>query len=150
MEQSLKNKIQEDIKSAMRSKAKDLLITLRMLSAAIKQKEVDERIEPSDSDIINIIEKMVKQRKDASEQYLAANRAELAEKEESEIEILKQYLPEQLSAEEIHSIVKQTISDVEAVKMQDIGKVMADLKPKLQGRADMAIVSKLVKECLQG
>tara|TARA_R110002126_G_scaffold287281_1_gene439885 strand:- start:66721 stop:67173 length:453 start_codon:yes stop_codon:yes gene_type:complete len=150
MEQSLKNKIQEDIKSAMRSKAKDLLITLRMLSAAIKQKEVDERIEPSDSDIINIIEKMVKQRKDASEQYLAASRAELAEKEESEIEILKQYLPEQLSAEEIHSIVKQTISDVEAVKMQDIGKVMADLKPKLQGRADMAIVSKLVKECLQG
>tara|TARA_R110002072_G_scaffold202521_2_gene360433 strand:- start:3858 stop:4310 length:453 start_codon:yes stop_codon:yes gene_type:complete len=150
MEQSLKNKIQEDIKSAMRSKAKDLLITLRMLSAAIKQKEVDERIEPSDSDIINIIEKMVKQRKDASEQYLAANRAELAEKEESEIEILKQYLPEQLSAEEIHSIVKQTISDVEAVKMQDVGKVMADLKPKLQGRADMAIVSKLVKECLQG
>mgnify|MGYP003668276876 CR=1 FL=1 len=150
MEQSLKNKIQEDIKSAMRSKAKDLLITLRMLSAAIKQKEVDERIEPSDSDIINIIEKMVKQRKDASEQYLAASRAELAEKEESEIEILKQYLPEQLSAEEIHSIVKQTISDVEAVKMQDVGKVMADLKPKLQGRADMAIVSKLVKECLQG
>ena len=150
MEQGLKAKIQEDIKSSMRNKEKEILVTLRMLSAAIKQREVDDRVELSDADVLKVIEKMIKQRKDAAEQYDAAGRDELAEKEKAEIDILKKYLPEQLSDEEIHTIVKESVATVGAEKMQDIGKVMADLKPKLQGRADMSVVSKFVKECLQG
>ena len=150
MDQSLKNKIQEDIKSAMRNKEKELLITLRMLSAAIKQKEVDERKEQTDADILKIVEKMIKQRKDAAEQYKNADRQELADKELAEIDIIKQYMPEQLSEAEIHSIVKESIAALGAEKMQDIGKVMADIKPKLQGRADMSLVSKFVKDSLQG
>lgn len=149
MEQSLKTTIQEDIKVAMRNKEKDLLMTLRMLSAGIKQKEVDERRELSDADVISIIEKMIKQRKDAAEQYQAAGRTELADKELQEIEVIKGYLPVQLSEDEIKSSVANAISKSEAKTIQDIGKVMAILKPELQGKADMAIVSKLVKELLQ-
>jgi len=149
MEQSLKAKIQEDIKVAMRNKEKDLLMTLRMLSAAIKQKEVDERRDLSDVDVTSIIEKMIKQRKDAAEQYQKADRSELAEKELAEIEVLQGYLPEQMSEEEIKSAVEAAISKAEAQNMQDIGKVMGELKPKLQGKADMGLVSKFVKEFLQ-
>jgi len=149
MEQSLKAKIQEDIKAAMRNKEKDLLMTLRMLSAAIKQKEVDERRDLSDADVTSIIEKMIKQRKDAAEQYKKAERAELAEKELAEIEVVKSYLPEQMSEEEVKSSVESAISSVGAQNMQDLGKVMAELKPKLQGKADMGLVSKFAKEFLQ-
>lgn len=149
MEQSLKAKIQEDIKVAMRNKEKDLLMTLRMLSAAIKQKEVDERREISDSDVLSIIEKMIKQRKDAAEQYKAASREELADKELAEMDILKEFLPAQMSEEEIKSTISETAKAVGAQNMQDIGKVMAELKPKLQGKADMSLVSKFVKEFLQ-
>ena len=119
MEQSLKAKIQEDIKAAMRNKEKDLLMTLRMLSAAIKQKEVDERRDLSDADVTSIIEKMIKQRKDAAEQYKKAERAELAEKELAEIEVVKSYLPEQMSEEEVKSSVESAISSVGAQNMQD-------------------------------
>lgn len=149
MEQSLKAEIQENIKVAMRNKEKDLLMTLRMLSAAIKQKEVDERRDLSDADIISIIEKMIKQRKDAAEQYKKADRNELAEKELAEIEVIQKYLPEQMSEEDVKSCVKDAISASGAQNMQDIGKVMAELKPKVQGKADMGLVSKFVKEFLQ-
>lgn len=144
----LKNRINEDVKSAMRSKAKERLGTLRLITAAIKQKEVDERIELDDAAVLAILDKMVKQRKDSIEQYTKAERTDLADVEKAEIAIIQEYLPAQLSEAEIAQMIDEAISSTGASGMKEMGKVMGQLKPKLQGRADMGLVSQKIKQKL--
>jgi uncharacterized protein YqeY len=145
---SLKAKVTEDMKSAMRAKDAPRLSAIRLLLAAMKQREVDERIELSDADILAIIEKMLKQRRDSVTQYEAGGRQDLADVEKFEIEVLSGYMPQQLSEAEITAEVATAIAATGAKAMQEMGKVMAILKPKLAGRADMAKVSSLVKATL--
>ncbi|MEK7361867.1 MAG: GatB/YqeY domain-containing protein [Pseudomonadota bacterium] len=147
---SLKAKITEDMKAAMRAKDAARLSAIRLLLAAMKQREVDERIELSDADILGIIEKMLKQRRDSVTQYEAGGRQDLADVEEFEIGVLSGYMPQQLGEAEISAEVAAAIAAAGAKGMQDMGKVMAVLKPKLAGRADMARVSALVKAKLSG
>jgi uncharacterized protein YqeY len=147
---SLKAKITEDMKSAMRAKDAARLSAIRLLLAAMKQREVDERIELSDADILGIIEKMLKQRRDSVTQYEAGGRQDLADVEKFEIEVLSGYMPQQLGEAEIAAEVAAAVTAAGAKGMQDMGKVMAILKPKLAGRADMARVSALVKARLAG
>ena len=142
---SLKAKITEDMKSAMRARDAARLSAIRLLLAAMKQREVDERIELPDADILAIIEKMLKQRRDSVSQYEAGGRQDLADVEKFEIGILSGYMPQQLTDAEIAGEVVAAVAATGAKAMQDIGKVMALLKPKLAGRADMAKVSALVK-----
>ena len=141
----LKNRINEDVKSAMRNKDKERLGTLRLITAALKQKEVDERIELDDAAVLAILDKMVKQRKDSIEQFTKADRQELADKEQAEITIIQEYLPAQLSDAEIEQMIDEAMSATGASSMQDMGKVMGQLKPRLQGRADMGAVSGKIK-----
>lgn len=145
----LKNRIQEDMKTAMRAKDSERLGVIRLLLAAMKQREVDERIDLTDMDIINIINKMNKQRLDSSSQFLAANRQDLAIKEQKEIEILDEYLPQQLSEPEIDIAIQAAIAGTKASSMQEMGKVMGVLKEQLAGRADIAKVSAKVKSILK-
>lgn len=145
---NLKVTITEDMKNAMRSKDMNRLGTIRLLLAAIKQKEVDERIELTDTQVISIIEKMIKQRKDSISQFTTAKRQDLVDQETSELILLETYLPAQLSEEEILAKVKQTIEASGAVGPQDMGKVIGILKPELAGQADMGKVSALVKAAL--
>ncbi len=142
---SLKAQITEDMKAAMRAKDAARLSAIRLLLAAMKQREVDERIELSDADILAIIEKMLKQRRDSVTQYEAGRRQDLADVEKFEIEVLSGYMPQQLTEAEIAAEVAAAVAATGAKAMQDMGKVMALLKPKLAGRADMAKVSALVK-----
>jgi len=142
---SLKAKITEDMKAAMRAKDAPRLSAIRLLLAAMKQREVDERIELSDADILGIIEKMLKQRRDSVTQYEAGKRQDLADVEKFEIGVLSGYMPQQLAEAEIAGEVAAAVVAAGAKGMQDMGKVMAVLKPKLAGRADMARVSSLVK-----
>ncbi len=146
----LKNRINEDVKSAMRSKDKQRLGTLRLITAAIKQREVDERIEMNDAAILAVLDKMLKQRKDSIEQYTKANRIDLADVEQAEIVIVQEYLPTQLSEAEVEQLIHDAISATGASSMQDMGKVMGQLKAKLQGRADMGAVSGKIKAQLGG
>ena len=141
----LKNRINEDVKSAMRSKDKERLGTLRLITAAIKQREVDERIEMDDAAVLAVLDKMVKQRKDSIDQFTQAGRTELADKEQAEIVIIQEFLPAQLSDAEIDQLIAEAIKASGASTMQDMGKVMGQLKPKLQGRADMGAVSGKIK-----
>ena len=145
---SLKAQITEDMKAAMRARDAARLSAIRLLLAAMKQREVDERIELSDADILGIIEKMLKQRRDSVTQYEAGGRQDLADVEKFEIGVLSGYLPQQLSEAEIAGVVAAAVAATGAKAMQDMGKVMAVLKPKLAGRADMAKVSSLVKATL--
>lgn len=145
---NLKSVITEDMKNAMRSKDMNRLGTIRLLLAAIKQKEVDERIELTDTQVITIVEKMIKQRKDSISQFTTAKRQDLVDQEMSELLLLETYLPAQLSEEEILAKVKQTIEASGAVGPQDMGKVIGILKPELAGQADMGKVSALVKAAL--
>jgi len=145
---NLKSAITEDMKNAMRSKDMNRLGTIRLLLAAIKQKEVDERIELTDTQVIVIVEKMIKQRKDSISQFTTAKRQDLVDQETSELLLLETYLPAQLSEEEILAKVKQTIEASGAVGPQDMGKVIGILKPELAGQADMGKVSALVKAAL--
>ncbi len=145
---SLKAQIMTDMKTAMKAKDKDTLGTIRMLTAAIKQVEVDERRELSDADILSIVSKMIKQRKDAAEQYAEANREDLQQQELAEIEVIKTYLPEQLSTDEVTSIVQDIVQTTGATGMQDMGKVMGLVKAKVAGQADMGAVSQIVKAAL--
>ena len=145
---NLKSMITEDMKNAMRSKDINRLGTIRLLLAAIKQKEVDERIELTDTQVITIVEKMIKQRKDSINQFTTAKRQDLVDQETSELLLLETYLPAQLSEEEILAKVKQTIEASGAVGPQDMGKVIGILKPELAGQADMGKVSALVKAAL--
>ena len=145
---NLKSVITEDMKNAMRSKDINRLGTIRLLLAAIKQKEVDERIELTDTQVITIVEKMIKQRKDSISQFTTAKRQDLVDQEMSELLLLETYLPAQLAEEEILAKVKQTIEASGAVGPQDMGKVIGILKPELAGQADMGKVSALVKAAL--
>jgi hypothetical protein len=145
---SLKATILNDIKIAMKAKDKETLGTVRMLTAAIKQVEVDERRELSDADVLGIVSKMIKQRKDAADQFEQANRQDLQDKELAEIVILEAYLPEQLSNEEVAAIVKEVIDSIGATGMQDMGKVMGLVKDKVAGQADMGQVGQIVKASL--
>lgn len=143
---SLKEQIVNDMKNAMRAKDTKRLGTIRMLTAAMKQKEVDERIELDDRQILGIIEKMIKQRKDSIAQFEAGGRPDLAEGERAEVEVLSAYMPEALPMEEIEKAVAEAVKD--ATGPQDMGKVMGVLKTRLAGRADMSTVSALVKKAL--
>ncbi len=141
---SLKARIQEDMKLAMKAREADRLGTIRLLLSAMKQKEVDERIELDDAAITVMIDKMLKQRKDSIEQYDAAGRADLADKERAEVAVLMGYMPQRLSSEEIAAAVEAAVVEY-GVMVTAMGKIMADLKVQLAGRADMSEVSKLVK-----
>jgi len=147
---SLKQKITDDMKTAMRARDTRRRDTIRLLQAAIKQKEVDERQELHDAAVLSVIEKMLKQRKDSITQYEAAKRDDLAEAEKEEVDILSEYMPAALSEKEIDALVVDAVSAAEAKGMQDMGKVMAILKPKLAGRVDMGQVSAAVKAKIAG
>jgi len=142
---SIKQKISDDMKAAMRAKDSARLGAIRLLQAAIKQREVDERTELSDADVLGVLDKMVKQRRDSIAQFEAAGRQELADKEKFEIDVLQVYMPQQLSAEEIDAAIEQALASSGASGPQDMGKVMGLLKPQLAGRADLGKVSGLVK-----
>jgi len=142
---SLKQQINEDMKTAMRAKDAARLSAIRLLLAAMKQREVDERIELTDADILSILDKMMKQRRDSLGQYEAAGRQDLADVEKFEMTVLQGYMPQQMSAAEIDTTIEQAIKDSCAASAQDMGKVMAILKPKLTGRADIGKVSAQVK-----
>lgn len=141
----LKPQITEDMKSALKAKDTPRLSALRLLLAAMKQREVDERIELSDIDILTIIEKMIKQRRDSISQFESAGRQDLAEAEKFEVSVISAYLPQALTESEINLAVTDALQTSGAKTIQDMGKVMAILKPKLAGRADMAQVSSMVK-----
>ena len=147
---SLKTRITEDMKAAMKARESARLGAIRLLLAAIKQKEVDERGELDDAAVIAVIEKLTKQRKDSVAQYEAAGRQELADAEEFEIAVLAAYLPEKMSAADTAAAVVAAVAETGAAGPADMGKVMAVLKPRLAGKADMAEVSKLVKAALAG
>ena len=142
---SLKERITQDMKDAMRSGDKERLGNIRMLQAAIKQREVDERITLDDAQVLAVVEKMIKQRKEAIAQFEAGGRADLAAKEKSEIELLQAYMPEQLSSAEVEALVATAIADTAASTIKDMGKVMALVKTRAAGRADMAAVSAIIK-----
>ncbi len=146
----LKDRITEDMKSALRGKETARLGTIRLLLAAMKQREVDERIQLSDADIVVIIDKMLKQRRDSIMQYEKGGRQDLVDAEKFEMTVLQAYLPAALSAGEIEAVVAEALSSVAAGGPQDMGKVMAVLKPRLAGKADMGAVSQLVKAKLTG
>ncbi|WP_050462380.1 GatB/YqeY domain-containing protein [Herbaspirillum autotrophicum] len=145
---SLKDQITEDMKAAMRAKDAGKLGTIRLITAAMKQKEVDERIELTDTLVLGIIEKMIKQRKDSISQFEAGGRQDLADIEKAELVILSAYMPAGLTEDEVKAEVQAAIAAVGAAGPQDMGKVMGVLKPKLAGRADMTVVSALVKVAL--
>ena len=141
----IQQQIKADMKSAMRAKNKPLLATIRMIQAEFKRIEVDERIELDDNRVLSVLDKMSKQRKDSLAQYIEANRQDLADIEQQELEVIKNYLPQPLNDQEINDILKNAIDQSQASSMADMGKLMALVKPQLQGRADMGNVSKLVK-----
>ena len=145
---SLKAQITEDMKNAMRAKDTERLGTIRLLQAAMKQKEVDERVELDDAMVIAIVDKMIKQRKDSIAAFEGAGRQDLADKEKSEIEVIKGYLPERLSAEEVTGAVKAIVAELGASGPGDMGKVMGAVKTQLAGKADMGLVSAAVKAAL--
>lgn len=145
---SLKTQLTEDMKTAMRAKDQVSLSTIRLINAAIKQFEVDERTEADDAKVISILTKMVKQRKDSAKIYTEAGRQDLADKENAEIEILNRYLPQMMSAEEIKTVVEAVIAETGASGMGDMGKVMGVLKTRLAGKADMGEVNKILKAAL--
>ena len=146
---SLKNRIQNDMKDAMRARDQQKLDVIRFLLAAIKQREIDERIVLDDSQVTAAIEKQIKQLKDAITQYKNAGRDDLVQKEDFALKTLQKYMPEQLSAQELEDIIKKIIAETNASSIRDMGKVMGALKAKIQGRADMGKVSGKVKELLQ-
>jgi len=150
MADSIRHLIEEAVKSSMRERNKDRTSTLRMALSELKKEEIDNKIELSNEGSIKILQRMIKQRKESMSQFLNAQRNDLAEKEESEIVILQDFLPEQMSVDDINKLVIEAINETDAKEAQDIGKVMGFLKTKIQGNADMGIVSKLVKENLQG
>jgi len=147
---SLKARITEDMKAAMRAGEKDRLSCIRMLQAGIKQREVDERIELDDTQVLSVIDKMIKQRRESVTQFQAGNRADLVAKESAEIELLTGYLPAQLAASELDALIKEAIAATSATSMKEMGKVMGWLKPKVQGRADIGALSARIKAALGG
>ena len=147
---SLKDRVTEDMKTAMKARDSARLGAIRLLLAAIKQKEVDERIALDDTAVVQVIDKMLKQRRDSIEQYGKAGRQDLVDAERFEVAVLTAYMPQALTADEVQAIVAAAVADCGAKGMQDMGKVMAQVKPQLAGRADMAQVSALIKAKLTG
>jgi uncharacterized protein YqeY len=145
---SLKARINEDMKAAMRARETARLGALRLLLAAVKQREIDERIELDDTGVVAVVDKLIKQRRDSVEQYSKANRQDLADAERFEIEVLSAFMPQQLSGDEIAALIKDALAETGAASAKDMGKVMAWLKPKMAGRADMTAVSAQVKAAL--
>ena len=149
MLQTLKTKIVQEMKIAMRAKDKIRLGTIRLILSDIKRIEVDERIELDDTRVLVVLDKMVKQRKDSATQYTNANRQELADQELNEIKVIQEFLPEALSESEILTIVSEAIRTIDATSMKDMGAIMGIIKPKIQGRADAGEVSKMIKTKLK-
>jgi uncharacterized protein YqeY len=147
---ALRDRITEDMKSAMRAGEKERLGTIRLALAAIKQREVDERITLDDGQVLAVLEKMIKQRREAITQFESGGRADLVAKESAEIKVLQHYLPAQLSAGELEALITEAIAASGAASLKDMGKVMAVVKPKAQGRADMGAVSARIKQKLGG
>ena len=147
---SLKQRLTDDMKAAMKAGEKDRLAVIRLINAAIKQREVDERIELDDAAVLAVLEKMVKQRKDSVSQFEAANREDLAAVERAEIVVIEKYLPAKLGEAEILAAIDDAIAETGATGPADMGKLMGVLKPKLAGQADVGLVSKLVKQALAG
>lgn len=145
---ALKQQIQEDMKTALKSGEKQRLAAIRLIIAGIKQREIDERIELTDTDVIALLDKMGKQRRESISQYQAAGRQELVDQEQFELDLIQSYLPQPLSEDEITKLIAEAVSSTGANSMKDMGKVMGILKPKLQGRADMSAVSARIKEQL--
>lgn len=145
---SLKDRLQADMKAALKAGEKDQLGVIRLILAAIKQREVDERIQLNDEQVIAVLDKMVKQRRESISQYQAGGRDDLAAAENAEIAIIQRYLPQALSEAEIEALIHAAVAETRAVSLSDMGRVMAVLKPKLQGRADMGRVSARVKSVL--
>jgi uncharacterized protein YqeY len=145
---SLKNQIQDDVKSAMRAQQRERLAALRLVTAAIKQKEVDERIELGDEQVLAVLDKMVKQRRESLEQYTEAGRDDLAAQEQFELDLLLSYLPEPLSEDQLAELIRSTITELGASSIRDMGPVMNALRGQVQGRADMKAVSQAVKSQL--
>jgi len=145
---SMKQQLTDDMKAAMKAGEKHKLGVIRLINAAIKQKEVDERVELDDTAVIVVLDKMVKQRKDSVSQYEAANREDLAEIERAEIVVIEAYLPAKMGEAEIVAAIQAAIAETGATGAADMGKLMGALKPKLAGQADMGLVSKLVKQQL--
>jgi uncharacterized protein YqeY len=147
---TLKERITDDMKAAMRSGEKERLGVIRMITAAIKQREVDERIMLDDAQVLSVLEKMIKQRKESVEQFRAGNRLDLADKESSEITLLQGYMPSQLSGTEIDALIAEAVAATGATSIKDMGKVMGIIKGKAAGRADMAAVGAKIKAKLGG
>jgi uncharacterized protein YqeY len=147
---SLKERITEDMKAAMRSGEKERLGVIRLITSAIKQREVDERIVLDDTQVLSVLEKMIKQRKESVAQFQAGNRQDLVDKENSEITLLQGYMPSQLSDAELDSLIGEAVAAAGASSIKDMGKVMAIIKAKAQGRADMAAVGAKIKAKLGG
>ena len=145
---SLKTRINEDMKAALRARESERLKAIRLLLAAVKQREIDDRTELADADVLAVIDKMLKQRRESIAQFDAAGRKDLADQERAEVAVLEQYLPQALSAAELESIVIEAIAAAAATTLKEMGAVMAALRPKVSGRADMAVVSRLVRERL--
>jgi uncharacterized protein YqeY len=147
---ALRERVNEDMKAAMKAREQEKLAAIRLLLAAVKQREVDERVTLDDAGVISVVEKMIKQRRDSISQFEKASRQDLADKEKFEISILEDYLPQQLSPAEIEAIIAEAVAATGAKSAADIGKVMGVVKPRLAGRADMGKVSGLVKAKLAG
>lgn len=147
-ESAIKQQLQADMKDAMRAQDKQRLATIRLALSALKQKEVDERIVLSDGDVLGILDKMLKQRRDCIQQFEAAGRDDLVAQETAEVEVLKSYLPQALSDAEITALIQKAISDAGAKDVKDLGKVVGLVKPQVQGRADMGAVSQKIKQAL--
>ena len=146
---SLKQKLQEDLKSSMKNKDTNKKSVITLIRASIKQYEVDNRVELGDEEITDLIAKQLKQTRDSRDEFAKAGREDLVEKADAEIEILKEYLPQQLSEEELNEIVISTISEVGATSMKDMKNIMSSIMPKVKGRADGKVINELVKENLQ-
>ena len=142
---TLRDRINEDMKAAMKARESDKLGAIRLLTSALKQKEVDERIEITDDIVLGVVEKMLKQRKDSIEQFTAGNRMDLVAKEQFEVGILQLYMPEQMSDAELSKVLGEVIAETGATSAKDMGKVMNALRPRVAGRADMGKLSGLVK-----
>jgi hypothetical protein len=147
---SIKAKLTEDMKTAMKAKDAVRLSTIRMVNSVIKNKEIDQRHELSDEDVVAVISSSLKQRKDSIEQFKAGGRQDLVDKEEAEVAILMSYLPQQLTENEIREIVKSAVAETSATSAKDMGKVMKVIMPKTKGKADGGLVNKVVKELLGG
>jgi len=148
MSSAIKERLNDAVKEAMKAKDKDRLTVLRMATSALKQIEVDERIELDDTRVLAVIEKLIKQRKESIEQFTKGGREDLASKERAEIVVLQEFLPEALSPAELEQIIRDTIAETGAQSAKDMGKVMNAIKPKVQGRADMSVLSQQIKSLL--